>query len=42
MPESLVILRKNNHIAGIILNRPDKNNLVNLQMGQQIDESAVS
>ena len=38
MPESLVILRKNNHIAGIILNRPHKNNLVNLQMGQEMDD----
>jgi len=38
MPESSVILRKNNHIAEIILNCPHKNNLVNLQMGQAMDD----
>ena len=37
MSESFVILQKSNHIARIILNRPDNNNFVNLQMGQQID-----
>ena len=36
MPESLVILQETDHIARITLNRPDKNNLVNLQMGQEM------
>jgi enoyl-CoA hydratase/carnithine racemase len=36
MPESLAILQKSNHIARITLNRPDKSNLVNLQMGQEM------
>jgi enoyl-CoA hydratase/carnithine racemase len=38
MPELFVLLQKSNHIARITLNRPLQNNLVNLQMGQQMDE----
>jgi enoyl-CoA hydratase len=38
MAESLVLVRKGNHIAGITLNRPEKNNFINLQMGQEMDE----
>ena len=38
MLKSLVILQKSNHIARITLNRPDANNFVNLQMGQEMDD----
>ena len=38
MPESLVMLQISNHIAGITLNRPEASNLLNLRMGQQIDD----
>ena len=38
MLKSLVILRKSNHIARITLNRPDDNNCINLQMGQEMDD----
>ena len=38
MPESMVLLQKNNHIARITLNRPDYKNEINLRMGQELDE----
>jgi enoyl-CoA hydratase len=38
MLKSSVILQKNNHIAKITLNRPDANNAINLQMGQEMDD----
>jgi enoyl-CoA hydratase/carnithine racemase len=38
MSESFVILQKNNHIARVTLNRPNRNNLINLQMGQELDD----
>ena len=38
MPESLVLLQTNNHIARITLNRPNQKNEINLQMGQELDE----
>ena len=38
MFKSLVILQKSNHIARITLNRPDANNSINLQMGQEMDD----
>ena len=38
MLKSSVILQKNNHIAAITLNRPDANNAINLQMGQEMDD----
>ena len=38
MPESLVILQKNNHIARITISRRDKDNLISLQMGQEMDD----
>ncbi len=38
MPESMVLLQTNNHIARITLNRPDVKNEINLQMGQELDE----
>jgi enoyl-CoA hydratase/carnithine racemase len=38
MLKSLVLLQKSNHIARITLNRPDDNNSVNLQMGQEMDD----
>ena len=38
MLQPLVILQKSNHIAKITLNRPDADNYVNLQMGQEMDD----
>ena len=38
MLKSLVLLQKSDHIARIILNRPDANNYLNLQMGQEMDD----
>ena len=38
MPESMVLLQTNNHIARITLNRPDAKNEINLRMGQELDE----
>jgi enoyl-CoA hydratase len=38
MLKSSLILQKNNHIAAITLNRPDSNNAINLQMGQEMDD----
>ena len=38
MPKSLVLLQKSNHIAGITLNNPGENNLINLQMEQEMYE----
>ena len=38
MPNSLLLLQTNNHIAKITLNRPGDQNLVNLQMAQEMDE----
>ena len=38
MPESMILLQKNNHIARITLNRPDVKNGINLRMGQELDE----
>jgi enoyl-CoA hydratase/carnithine racemase len=38
MPNSFVLVQKNNHIAGIMLNRPAAHNLINLQMAQEMDE----
>jgi len=38
MPESMVLLQTNNHIARITLNRPDAKNGINLRMGQEMDE----
>jgi enoyl-CoA hydratase/carnithine racemase len=38
MPESLVLMQTNNHVARITLNRPNQKNEINLQMGQELDE----
>ena len=38
MLQPLVIFQKSNHIARITINRPDANNLINLQMGQEMDD----
>ena len=38
MLKSLVLLQKSDHIARITLNRPDANNYLNLQMGQEMDD----
>ncbi len=38
MLQPSIIFQKSNHIARITINRPDVNNLVNLQMGQEIDD----
>jgi enoyl-CoA hydratase len=38
MPESMVLLQTNNHIALITLNRADYKNKINLGMGQELDE----
>ncbi len=38
MPDSMVLLQTNNHIARVILNRPDVKNEINLQMSQELDE----
>ncbi len=38
MLQPLIVFQKSNHIARITLNRPDVNNLVNLQMSQEMDD----
>ena len=38
MPESMVLLEINNHVARVTLNRPDVKNEINLQAGQELDE----
>jgi enoyl-CoA hydratase/carnithine racemase len=38
MLQPLIVSQKSNHIARITLNRPDVNNLVNLQMSQEMDD----
>lgn len=38
MPNSFVLVQKNNHVAGLTLNRPAAQNLINLEMAQEMDE----
>ena len=39
MPDSLIIFQKNDHIARITLNRPSTGNLINLQLGQELEDA---
>ena len=38
MPESMVLLETNNHVARVTLNRPDVKNEINLQVDQELNE----
>ena len=38
MPHSSILLSKNNHIAQITLNRPSNGNVINLQLGQELED----
>jgi len=38
MSDSLIIFQKSNHIARITLNHPSSGNLINLQMGQELED----
>ncbi len=39
MPDSLIVFQKSNHIAQITLNRPSIGNVINLQLGQALEET---
>lgn len=38
MSDSLIIFQKNEHIARITLNRPSSDNIINRQLGQELDD----